>query len=394
MVGERDQEPGETTMDYPLAHDENGSPLDVPATATGWLVRRHAGGRGRPGAVYDHDGRPLVVPLEATAAELRACGCLPASYRLDAVDSARRQLGVTAYTEVRRDTYACTDDDEAGPASTTGDAAVAALARAVEAMQRVQAERERAQAERERAQADMLARLIERLAPPPPPPAPRNMPDVLREYSDVQKIIKKLAPEPDDDEEAGPGSPMEMIAQLVEQVAVAVMPFLQQKMAGASAAGSASADSRPTGESASAETRAPEDAPAEGTAATGDTESTADTPGVDAGVSEVEAKLNAVFALLSREEARQVRILSERMPQVVLEQAMAQLLAMTAEEAAAELRRQLGTFGVKQAPKKAPANGTGATGGAATAAAADARKRTTGDAEKATAADAGKGAAA
>ncbi len=37
-------------MDYPLAHDDSGNPIDVPANAAGWLVRRHSGGRGRPAA--------------------------------------------------------------------------------------------------------------------------------------------------------------------------------------------------------------------------------------------------------------------------------------------------------------------------------------------------------
>jgi len=56
----------------------------------------------------------------------------------------------------------------------TSDAAVAALARAVEAMQRVQAEREKASAERERVHADLIARLVERLAPAPAQAAPRT----------------------------------------------------------------------------------------------------------------------------------------------------------------------------------------------------------------------------
>src|SRR5437667_12709647 len=88
-------------MTYPLANDENCLPLDVPATAMGWLVRRHGGGKGRPGSLYDADGRPLVVPLTATVADLRTLGCGPGGYRLDAVDDGRKPLGVTAYTEVR-----------------------------------------------------------------------------------------------------------------------------------------------------------------------------------------------------------------------------------------------------------------------------------------------------
>jgi hypothetical protein len=76
-------------------------PLDVPASAAGWLVRRHGGGKGRPGSLYDGDGRPLVVPLQATVDDLRSLGCGPGGYRLDAVDDSRKPLGVTAYTEVR-----------------------------------------------------------------------------------------------------------------------------------------------------------------------------------------------------------------------------------------------------------------------------------------------------
>ena len=99
-------------MEFPLAHDESGAPLSVPGNASGWLVRKHSGGRGRPGAVYDDDGRPLVVPLESTAADLRSIGCRPGMYRLDAVDDNRGQLGGTAYTEVRRDGISQDDDAE------------------------------------------------------------------------------------------------------------------------------------------------------------------------------------------------------------------------------------------------------------------------------------------
>jgi hypothetical protein len=68
-------------MMFPLAHDDTGTPLEVPAEAVGWLVRRHSGGKGRPAAVYDVEGRPLVVGLDATAADLRAEGCKPGPYQ-------------------------------------------------------------------------------------------------------------------------------------------------------------------------------------------------------------------------------------------------------------------------------------------------------------------------
>jgi len=85
---------------YPLANDENGHPIEVPAHAAGWLVRRHGRGKGRPAAVYDGDGRPLVVPLEATAADLVAARIPPGMYGLDAVDADRRPVNAIAYTEI------------------------------------------------------------------------------------------------------------------------------------------------------------------------------------------------------------------------------------------------------------------------------------------------------
>ena len=91
-------------MTYPLAHDENGFPIkNVPPKASGWLVRGHGGDKGRPRRVYDSDGRPLQVALSATADDLRAAGCPPGPYRLDAVDDEGQPLGIVAYTELPGD---------------------------------------------------------------------------------------------------------------------------------------------------------------------------------------------------------------------------------------------------------------------------------------------------
>ncbi len=253
-------------MDYPLAHDDSGLPIQVPANAAGWLVRKHGGGRGRPAAVYDGDGRPLLVPLEATAGDLKTHGCKPGTYRLDAVDASRRPLEAVAYTEVGLDVANGELADDLTPNGS--DAAVAALARAVEAMQRVQAERERAQAERDRVQAEMISRLVDRLAPPPKPEAPRNLRDALGEYGDVQKLIRKLAPEPDESED--PSDTVSDIADVVRQVVSVAMLYVQQKLGfGLGGAGTetpvgaqAAAETRPHGESeASPE---PGDPPASG----------------------------------------------------------------------------------------------------------------------------------
>lgn len=134
-------------MLYPLGNDEHGAPIDVPPQATGWLVRRHAGGKGRPGTVYDAEGRPLVVPLTATATDLRAAGLGPGFYRLDAVDGEHRRVTeASAYTELAPSG----DGDLFGdmkPASAT-DAALLAMCRVVMQRQRDDAKREEALAMR------------------------------------------------------------------------------------------------------------------------------------------------------------------------------------------------------------------------------------------------------
>jgi hypothetical protein len=69
-----------------LAFNINGEAFDLPATATGWRVRRMRQGRGAPEVVYGKDGIPLVVPIEAGLEELRQIVGNPGRYRLDAID--------------------------------------------------------------------------------------------------------------------------------------------------------------------------------------------------------------------------------------------------------------------------------------------------------------------
>jgi hypothetical protein len=160
-----------TMSQYPLANDEEGNVVEVPAPAIGWLVRRHGGGRGRPGVVYDRGGRPLVVPLDATGDDLRAAGCGAGAYRLDALGDDRRLLGVTAYTELTR---ASGDAEEGVAAVPSRDSEIAALARVCEAMQRTQAEQIRATVERERQLLDTIQRLTRTAVAPGPVERLRN----------------------------------------------------------------------------------------------------------------------------------------------------------------------------------------------------------------------------
>jgi hypothetical protein len=68
-----------------LAFNANGDSFDVPATVTGWKVRRMKP-RGAPELVYGADGRPLTVPIETTIDELRDAVGTAGKYRLDPVN--------------------------------------------------------------------------------------------------------------------------------------------------------------------------------------------------------------------------------------------------------------------------------------------------------------------
>src|SRR6185436_5990258 len=77
-----------------LAFNEDGDPIELPAAATGWRVKRMRGTRGAPGLVYGADGAPLVIPLELDIEDLRREVGIPGKYKLEAVDDRRRPLGV------------------------------------------------------------------------------------------------------------------------------------------------------------------------------------------------------------------------------------------------------------------------------------------------------------
>jgi hypothetical protein len=73
---------------FELAFDLEGNPIEVPSAAVSWRVRK-LGLRGRPEVVYGRDGLPLIVPIDATLAELRSAVQLEGRYRLDPVDEQR-----------------------------------------------------------------------------------------------------------------------------------------------------------------------------------------------------------------------------------------------------------------------------------------------------------------
>jgi hypothetical protein len=94
--------PPRSAARYPLAYDSNGNPLDVPAAAVAWRVRRGGGRRGRPRNVFDGEtGRQLEIPLGSTLDDLVSTGCPADRYLLYPIDSEGRMLaGLVAVTEV------------------------------------------------------------------------------------------------------------------------------------------------------------------------------------------------------------------------------------------------------------------------------------------------------
>jgi hypothetical protein len=101
---------------YPLAYDANGNPIDIPAHAVAWRVRRGGGRRGRPRHVFDAEtGRQLEIPLGAGIDDLIGAGCSPDRYLLYPIDAEERVIvGAVAVTEVPESS----SDDETGDDTT------------------------------------------------------------------------------------------------------------------------------------------------------------------------------------------------------------------------------------------------------------------------------------
>lgn len=87
---------------YPLANDANGNPLDVPAEAVAWRVRKLARRAGRPKVLFDVEtGRPLELPLTVTFDDFVEQVNEAGRFRLEVVDGTGRVIpGCVAVTEV------------------------------------------------------------------------------------------------------------------------------------------------------------------------------------------------------------------------------------------------------------------------------------------------------
>lgn len=88
-----------------LAFDETGQPLEVALSVRGWLVYRLREQGGRWQVVTGREGRPLLVPVDADAAELFvAVSGVAGRYCLEPVDGQGRSLPLepVSYLEVVR----------------------------------------------------------------------------------------------------------------------------------------------------------------------------------------------------------------------------------------------------------------------------------------------------
>jgi hypothetical protein len=183
-------------MDVSLARDASGNPFPLPDNAAFWRVRRHTGGR--PSVVVGPNGEPLFIAITADIDALIDAGCVPGSYRLEAVDVQRRPVGAPiAFVEIA--------EPQPQPIANTDllRASIEALTRTTEAMQRTQLERERAAAARERelmnaqieaqraliesqkSQMQLVVSLFERVAPVGDPVA------VIKQQMSLQRLLEK-----------------------------------------------------------------------------------------------------------------------------------------------------------------------------------------------------------
>ena len=68
-----------------LAYNITGEAFEVPANATGWLVRKMRA-KGSPEVVYGRDGLPLALPISAELDDLKSEVDVSGRYCLDLID--------------------------------------------------------------------------------------------------------------------------------------------------------------------------------------------------------------------------------------------------------------------------------------------------------------------
>lgn len=207
----------------PLAHDPRGLPIAVPDGTAGWRVKRQTAGR--PKVVLGPDRQPLRLSLDATAADLLdMCGA--GSFRLDAIDEVGQPIDFVTTVSVGVD--GCGSDPPDGEPLVTPGAPRAAGGSELRFALEVTAHMARAQSEALRsianAQADWIKGLASAKVLPrngfvamPPPPAPSVADDVNEEEDEDDE---------DDEHEAG-ADPSVTVLGHIASIARDVGPVLQ-----------------------------------------------------------------------------------------------------------------------------------------------------------------------
>lgn len=104
-----------------LAFNINGEAFEVPANAAGWRVRRMRA-KGSPEVVYAREGQPLVLPISAEIADLRAEVDSTGRYRLDLVDQNNKAIegAPSGYVQINFETQAVASANETPSATRNG----------------------------------------------------------------------------------------------------------------------------------------------------------------------------------------------------------------------------------------------------------------------------------
>jgi hypothetical protein len=286
-----------------LAYDAEGDRFEVPAHVTGWRVRRfrNVGARGAPEVVFGDDGRPLVVPVDANIDDFRlAVGGVPGRYRLDPLEASGKSAEKVpvAYLQFSDPSRPPTSGGAVAPVPST-DAMLAEVVRANAEMVKVIADRFSGVME---AAASLLRAADGAGLPARAPAELRNAGVELDDQDDE-----------DEDEDHEPG-----LGDFITQV----MPLVQMVMA------KQSAKSAPV-RNAQASTSSPAPEPAKVTKPAGPI-----TPAMMAHFQAVQARLTA-------EEADFARAVAAELSPAEIQQWMAELSAMTVDDAVAMIRKHI-----------------------------------------------------
>jgi hypothetical protein len=304
-----------------LAYNANGESFDVPATVTGWRVRRMKP-RGAPELVYGPEGRPLIVPVETTIDELRDAVGSSGKYRLDPVndDGKGVELVPPAYVQVVRATR--NGESVAMQTVTHSDDTVR------EAM---------------RLNTDLAKSIIDQF-----PAMMMSAAELLRAADGAglparQPLRTQVQSATDDDEDddapagATNGS---MVLEMINQFAPLVIGFLAPKLGGAFMAPKALAKPAASEPIAATVARVSEAAPPASPTTTRQAVAT-DLSNTDPATL---AKVMAVQAQLSPGELARVQQLASQLSQADLQAFFAQLGPLSVSEALSKVRSLIGTM--------------------------------------------------